>query len=177
MPRTKKPAGQAADTRNGQRAELAVVERAEPPAPPAKLRRKASRDLWAAYWDDVLSGLVQESEIALVERWIRNVDRYRVLMDAGDAEPLVLGSMGQLREHPAYGLALKIEASIRADEMQLGYGPKNRAALGIAVVQQRLSLDEMNARYEGGGGDGHDHQGDEDEEEDPRLTIIDGDAC
>lgn len=174
MPRTKKPAGQAADTRNGRRAELVAVDRPEPPAAPRGLKRKASRDLWAAYWDDVLSGLVQPAEIALVERWIRNVDRYRVLMDAGDAEPLVLGSMGQLRENPAYGLALKIEASIRADEVQLGYGPKNRAALGIAVVQQRLSLDEMNARY-GGGGGGHDHEGDEDEE-DPRLRVIEGDT-
>lgn len=170
MPRTKKPAGQAADPRNGRRAELASVERTEPPPAPRGLRRKASRELWAAYWNDVLSGLVQESEIALVERWIRNTDRYLVLMDAGDAEPLVLGSMGQLREHPAYGLALKIETSIRADEAQIGYGPKNRAALGIAVVQQRLSLSDLNSRY--GGDNGGDHAGEEGDE-DPRLTVVD----
>lgn len=170
MPRTKKPAGQAADPRNGRRTELAAVERTEPPPAPRGLRRKASRELWAAYWNDVLSGLVQESEIALVERWIRNTDRYLVLMDAGDAEPLVLGSMGQLREHPAYGLALKIETSIRADEAQLGYGPKNRASLGIAVVQQRLSLNDLNSRY--GGDDGGHHSGEENDE-DPRLTVVD----
>jgi len=152
-----------------------AVDRPEPPAAPRGLKRKASRDLWQAYWDDVLSGLVQPAEVALVERWIRNVDRYRVLMDAADSEPLVLGSMGQLRENPAYGLALKIETSIRADEVQLGYGPKNRASLGIAVVQQRMSLDDMNARY--GGADGREHQGEEEDDEDPRLTVIDGDTA
>lgn len=166
MPRTKKPAGQAADPRNGRRAELASVERGEAPLVPEGLNRPEAIDLWTHYWDDVLSGLVQESEIALVTRWVRNVNRYMVLMDVADAEPMVEGSMGQKRENPAYGLALKLEASIRADEAQLGYGPKNRAALGLAVVEQKKSLADLNARYGGG-------HGREVEDEDPRLAIVD----
>lgn len=167
MPRTKKPAGQAVDPRNGQRAELQVVQRSESPPAPAGLQQDSSVQLWNDYWTDVISGFVQQAEIALVERWVRNVDRYQVLMAVGDQSPMVEGSMGQLRENPAYGLALKIESSIRADEAQLGYGPKNRAALGIAVVQQRMSLADMNARY--GGGD----VSPDEEEDDPRLTVVD----
>jgi len=124
--------------------------------------------LWTDYWSDVISGFVQQAEVALVVRWVRNVDRYQVLMAVADGSPMVEGSMGQMRENPAYGLALKIESSIRADEAQLGYGPKNRASLGIAVVQQRMSLADMNKRYGGGDDDGHPG-----EEEDPRLTVVD----
>lgn len=167
MPRTKKPSGQAVDPRNGRQHELAAVERTDPPALPAGLKRESSEQLWLDYWKDTISGLVQASEVALVERWVRNVDRYQVLMTVADAEPLVEGSMGQLRENPAYGLALKIEAAIARDEAQLGYGPKNRAALGIAVVQQKASLAELNNRY-GGGGDDQRHQA----EEDPRLSVV-----
>jgi hypothetical protein len=167
VPRTKKPPGQAADPRNGRQAELQVVERSEAPSTPDGLKRDASVALWSSYWSDAISGLVQTAEIALVERWVRNVDRYSVLMAVADAEPMVEGSMGQPKENPAYGLALKLEASIRADEAQLGYGPKNRAALGIAVVAQKASLADLNARY--GGGD----VGPNSPPEDPRLTVVD----
>jgi hypothetical protein len=166
MPRTKKAAGQAVDRRNGRQAELQVAEATALPPVPTGLKRDESVALWSAYWGDAIAGLVQPAEIALVERWVRNVDRYRVLMDVADAEPLVEGSMGQMRANPAYDLALKIEAAITRDEAQLGYGPKNRAALGIAVVQQKASLADLNDRY-GGGMDGSHHA----EEEDPRLSL------
>jgi phage terminase small subunit len=168
MPRTKKPPGQAVDPRNGRQVELAMVDRVAAPSVPEGLRRESAVALWRSYWSDVVSGLVQPSEVALVERWVRNIDRYLVLMAVADEEPLVAGSMGQTRENPAYSLALKLEASIRADESQLGYGPKNRAALGIAVVESKRSLADLNAKY--GGGDGGDDPG---EEEDPRLTVVD----
>lgn len=134
---------------------------------PDGLQRDSSVQLWTDYWSDVISGFVQQAEVALVERWVRNVDRYQVLMAVADESPMVAGSMGQMRENPAYGLALKIESSIRADEAQLGYGPKNRASLGIAVVQQRMSLGDLNDRY--GGGD----VSPDEEEGDPRLTVVD----
>ncbi|MGH8575597.1 MAG: P27 family phage terminase small subunit [Gammaproteobacteria bacterium] len=175
MPRTKKAAGTTADPRNGRSAELQPVPRARVPNFPGGLRtlkRVSTRELWTAYWNDVISGLVQECEVHLVVRWVRNIDRYRVLMDAGDAEPIVAGSMGQLRENPAYGLALKLEASIRADEAQLGFGPKNRAALGIALVTAK-GLDAMNRRY---GGEDAGSDGAPEEEDPRRLTVVEGGA-
>jgi hypothetical protein len=66
-------------------------------------------------------------------------------------------------KNPAFEMALKLETSIRADEAQIGYGPKNRAALGIAVVQQQSSLAEMNKRYGDTAPDDVEHQAD------PRL--------
>jgi len=153
MPRSKKPPGHAVDKRNGQRATLSVISGEKPKRPPAPGSLRAdARKLWVAYWDDVLAGIVQPAEIYLVRRWVANVNRYLTLMATADAEPIVEGSQGQTRAHPAYTLALKLEDSIRADEAQLGYGPKNRAALGIAVVEQKRSLADLNTRY--GGADG-----------------------
>ncbi|MGO1049793.1 hypothetical protein [Crossiella sp. CA198] len=172
MPRTKKPAGQAIDSRNGQRAELIVITGGDTPAktPPAPRGMRAdAMKLWRAYWADVIAGVCQPSELWLVRRWISNFNRYQILMSAADAEPMVLGSMGQQRLNPAYDLALKLEASLRADEMQLGYGPKNRAGLGIAVVEQQRTLNDLNAQY--GGEDGRtDHIPEEADDEDPRRA-------
>lgn len=168
MPR--KTAGTAVDPRNGQRMQFALVqgEKRDAPKPPPNLRADV-RKLWIAYWDDVVSGVVRPSEEMLVRRWIANWNRYKVLLDAADAEPMVRGSMGQLKENPAYGLALKIEGSIREDEKQLGWGPKNRADLGIALVEGNKSLAEMNAKY--GGPDGRVHEGERDDvDDDPRRT-------
>lgn len=146
MPRSKKPAGTAANPRNGTKFELVSV-REEAPAPPDGLQRETSLALWNAYWTDVVSGLVQESEKMIVDRWIKNIDRYEILMKVCEQTPFELGSTGQTVKHPAWTIALALETSIRTDEAQLGYGPKNRAALGIAVVQQQSSLAEHNARY------------------------------
>lgn len=166
MPR--KTAGTAVDPRNGQRMTFELVQggQREVPKPPTNLRADI-RKLWSAYWEDVVSGVVRPSEEMLVRRWISNWNRYRVLLDVADAQPMVTGSTGQLKEHPAYGLALKIEASIREDEKQLGWGPKNRADLGIALVEGNKSLAEMNAKY--GGAEGRVHEGDRDDsDDDPR---------
>lgn len=147
MPRSKKPAGTAANPRNGSRLELVATDQKVIPPAPRGLRRKIAKDTWESYWQDALSGLVQESERMIVERWVRNIDRYEVLMSICAATPFELGSTGQTVKHPAWSIAAELERSIRADEAQIGYGPKNRAALGIAVVQQQASLAELNQRY------------------------------
>lgn len=159
MPRAKKPAGQAVDPRNGKRAELAVVPNASSspgtsaarPTPPAGIRAEARR-LWEAYWDDALSGVVRPSEYALVRRWVANWNRYLIVLGAADDSPFVQGSTGQTVIHPGYKLALQLESSIRADEAQLGWGPKNRTDLGLALTEGQRSLADLNKQY--GGGDG-----------------------
>jgi P27 family predicted phage terminase small subunit len=124
---------------------------------------KAARDAWAAYWNDVVAGILRDADDALVERWIKNVDRYQRLISAADAEPIVTGSTGQQRPNPLYDLAFKIEASIKDDEKQLGIGPLNRLKLGVALTESAKSLAELNAEAEV-----------EDDENDPRLNIIKG---
>lgn len=152
MPRSKKPAGQAIDSRNGRQVELTSTNRDKAPAVPRGLKFQSSKQLWQTYWSDVISGLVHPSETMIVERWIRNTDRYRTLTASVDENSIYItkdesGDVVDTLVNPAFSMALKLEASIRADEAQIGYGPKNRAALGIAVVQQQMSLAEMNQRY------------------------------
>ena len=68
--------------------------------------------------------------------------------------------MGQEVESPYYGIADKAIRTAQACEAQLGVGALNRARLGIAILQERSSLADLNAKYAGGGDSG--------EERDPR---------
>jgi P27 family predicted phage terminase small subunit len=170
VPRHKKPAGAAVDKRNGRQVELQRVagERFDPPD---GLCGQALEQ-WERYWDDPVSQVHTKADQDLLRRWIANVDRYWRLIREADEQPLTRNSQGQVA-NPLYAVALKVEASVKADEAQLGIGPKNRAALGIAVVAEQRSLADMNARYSGGANGGTDRAEDE---EDPRLQVIRGEV-
>ncbi len=175
MPRTKKPAGQAVDRRNGRRADLGVVPGGEinKPDPPENLCAEA-RAQWDAYWVSPAAGIQTEADRGVVLRWIDAVDRYLRTLGEADKRPIVKGSTGQPIENPLYKIAAAALATIERCEKQIGVGALNRAGLGIAVIAEQRSLQDMNSRY-GGGVDG----GTDDEtpdEEDPRFTVIDGDA-
>jgi hypothetical protein len=121
---------------------------------------KPAQAAWDAYWGDVVSGVTRDSDASLVIRWAKNVDRYHRLITEADRAPMICGSTGQQVANPIYGLALKIEASIKHDEQQLGIGPLNRLKLGTVFSETARSLAELNAEAEGGSC------------EDPRLTLI-----
>lgn len=146
MPR--KPPGTAIDPRNGRRAELVAVPAIERPKPPERLSPQA-RDQWDAYWDDAVSGVLTPADQGLVVRWITETDRYLRLIATADLEPTVRGSQGQPVENPRYATAYRAMAIVQACEKQLGVGPLNRSALGIAVITERKSLADMNAHYGG----------------------------
>lgn len=167
MPRTKKPASNVVDKRNGRRTELQQVtgNRFDPPD---GLCEQALHQ-WDAYWDDQVSQVYTQADRNLLERWIGNVDRYWRLIVEADARPMTQNSQGNVA-NPLYAVAFKIEASIKADEAQLGIGPKNRAALGIAVITEQKSLADMNAKY---GGD-VEYSDEATEEADPRLQVVEG---
>ncbi|OBJ00368.1 hypothetical protein A5660_25075 [Mycobacterium alsense] len=129
------------------------------PARPRGLCR-AAQTAWGAYWKDVVSGVTRASDAPLVQRWAANLDRYHRLLAEADKHPVVTGSMGQPRANPVYDLVLKIEASIRADEQQLGIGPLNRLRLGVALTESAKSLKELNAEAENADTD------------DPRAALI-----
>lgn len=170
MPRTKKPAGQAVDRRNGRQADLTVASSAELAKPelPDGLDPEAVRQ-WDAYWEDAAATVQTSADRGVLLRWIDAVNRYLKLIGEADLEPLVTGSQGQLVENPLYKIAEKALGTVERAEKQLGIGALNRAGLGIAVITERKSLAEMNSKY---GGDGV--SADEAPEEDPRLTIIEG---
>lgn len=149
MPRTKKPAGVAVDPRNGRRAELALVagERFDPP----EGLSEQALEYWDAYWDDAVAGVLTKADRPLLLRWISEYDRYLRLTAEADLEPMVRGSQGQPVENPLYGTAHRSLLAVQYLEKQLGMGPLNRSALGIAVISERKSLADMNAQFSGGG--------------------------
>jgi P27 family predicted phage terminase small subunit len=150
LPRTKKPAGTAVNPRNGRRADLKAVagERFEPPEGICDEATAA----WDSYWDDAVASVMTPVDRAVLVRWIREMDRYLRLSAEADLNPSVRGSQGQPVENPMYATAYKALAAVQACEKQMGMGALNRSALGIAVITERKSLQEMNAKY--GGADG-----------------------
>ena len=107
-------------------------------------------DAWNAYWDDGVAQVQTPVDRAVLLRWVTEMDRYLRLVAAADEEPVVLGSQRQPVENPMYGTAYKALAAVQACEKQMGMGALNRSALGIAVITERKSLADMNARYGGG---------------------------
>lgn len=174
MPRTKKPAGQAVDRRNGRRADLGVLPggKIEKPDLPEKVCEEATAQ-WDAYWESAAAGIQTPADRGVVLRWIDAVDRYLRTLGEADKRPIVKGSTGQPIENPLYKIAAAALATVERAEKQLGIGALNRAGLGIAVIAEQRSLQDMNSRY--GGVDGSVDETPT-EAEDPRFTVIDGDA-
>lgn len=142
------------------------------PDPPESLCEEA-RLQWDAYWESSAAGIQTAADRGVVLRWIDAVDRYLRTIGEADLQPLVTGSTGQLVENPLYKIAAAALGTVERCEKQLGVGALSRAGLGIAVINERRSLQDMNSRY-GGGVDGGDHPAEV--EEDPRLQVIDGDV-
>ncbi|HEX6969433.1 MAG TPA: P27 family phage terminase small subunit [Micromonosporaceae bacterium] len=163
MPRTKKPAGTTVDKRNGRRAELSVVAggRFDPP----EGLSPAAVALWEAYWSDAVAQVQTSVDRGVLIRWITEYDRYMRMTAEADLQPLVAGSTGQLVENPLYKIAYRALDAAEKCERQLGMGPLHRSNLGIAVIAEQKSLQEMNARYGGGDGDARPAE----ERPDPRV--------
>ncbi len=114
-----------------------------PPMPRGLCR--AAQDAWTGYWSDYVSGATTAADIALVRRWVKDVDRYERLIAAADRNPIVTGSKGQPAGNPLYQLALKLQAMVLEEEKQLGIGPMNKLKLGLVVSESFKSLAELNA--------------------------------
>lgn len=151
VPRTKKPAGTAVRPYNGRRAELLEVKggRLDPPVGLSEL----ALAVWDAYWNDTVSSVQSAVDVGLLARWITEYDRYLRAVAEADATPIVTGSTGQQVENPLYKIAYRALEAAERCERQMGVGALNRSNLGIAVISERKSLADMNARYGGGRAD------------------------
>ena len=138
----------------------ALSKPGKPPSLPRGLCQQA-QTAWSAYWKDAVSGVMRSSDAPIVLRWVKNLDRYYRLLAEADSEPVVAGSMGQPRPNPIYDLVFKLEASIKADEQQLGCGPLNRLRLGVAMTESAKSLADLRAEAEADA-----------ENDDPRTTLV-----
>jgi hypothetical protein len=157
MPRTKKPAGQAVDSRNGRRAELMLTGTGQlqrfdlPSRRPAWLAE--SRAAWEGAWADPISQAWTAADRPILLRWIDAVDRAMRSLKRGDRKPVVVGGNGQITEHPSYGTAARSIATAEKCEAQLGFGALNRERLGFTIATARKSLEELNRELDEGLGD------------------------
>lgn len=115
--------------------------------------------LWDAYWSDAVATVQTPVDRGVLLRWITEYDRYLRTIGEADQRPLVEGSMGQLVENPLYKIAYRALDAAERCERQMGVGPLFRSNLGIAVIAEQKSLQEMNARYGGADGDSDRSQG------------------
>lgn len=109
---------------------------------------RSAQIAWQAYWGDVVSGVTRESDISLVMRWIKDVDRFHRLIAEADAAPMVTGSTGQQVVNPIYTFCLKLRAAIERDEAQLGIGPLNRMRLGAVFTETQKTLADLKREAE-----------------------------
>jgi hypothetical protein len=163
MPRAKKPAGTAVDSRNGERASLPAVPLARFALPKRSdgldydLR---TRRMWKALWDDQrLSSVLSPVDRELVIRWAQAVDDSVKALATARAAPVTTGSMGQDVASPFFAIAAQALSVAVECERQIGVGALNRARLGIALLTERASLADLASKFPGGGSS----------EPDPRL--------
>jgi P27 family predicted phage terminase small subunit len=155
------------DKRNGRRADLQVVAGGRFD-PPASLSGQALA-LWDLYWQDTVATVATVVDQGLLVRWITEYDRYLRTVGEADQRPIVEGSTGQAVENPLYKIAYRALDAAERCERQLGIGPLHRSNLGIAVITERKSLAEMNARYGGADADDGDDSADAQPRADPRI--------
>jgi hypothetical protein len=169
MPRTKKAPGTAVDSRNGRRTEIAASSLARFALPKRTIGADAvtgaaipvpwrleTRKAWAALWADPVASALTPVDRPVLLRWADALDRAARCLELADADPIAKGSMGQAVESPHYGIADKAIRVAQACEAQLGVGALHRARLGIAIVEGRQSLMDLNARIAQASGDDDD---------------------
>lgn len=159
MPRTKKPAGQAVDRRNGRRTELAAAEPLKKFSLPKRSDGAAwsgeTRKAWTAMWADPVSCLLSPADRPVLLRWAGALHRAEYAYRLADAEPMVEGSQGQMVGNPLYAVADAQIAIAQKCEAQIGIGALHRARLGLEFTSAQRSLAQLNEEIMGGtrGGD------------------------
>jgi hypothetical protein len=103
--------------------------------------------LWDAYWlapiARALDG-VAGIDRALVDDWIRLENELLVVECAVQEARVVDGSRQQPRPHPLLAERHSIRGELKWTREQLGIGPANRARLGIAIGEERLTAERLN---------------------------------
>jgi phage terminase small subunit len=165
MPRTKKPAGEAVDPRNGRRAELVLAAPVDLPLPRARETfQPLALTAWDGYCSDLVAGTVTPADLMIVHAWITAYDDWMVNRALADKQPLMEGSMGQMIANPLYKVASAAMALAMACARQLGIGAKNRADLGIALFTGQQKQNLAAAPVEDPEAD------DDDDDDDPRIV-------
>ena len=143
--RPKKAFGTAVDQRNGTQMRnflnASVVEYFKPTE---EVTTETAKKAWEAYWQDQQACLLTPSSKHMLERWVAALDRYEKFIAEADGQPTVIGSTGQPIANALYKIAYQALATAERLERQLGMGPLNAASLGLAAMQERQGMEEIN---------------------------------
>lgn len=147
----KKDQGTAVDSRNGERAVLPASGRAMGAyfPPPATVVDQHALDAWEEFWDDKVSSLLTTADYSMLNRWSQMVNDYWELLAQANAMPLAEAQGGGLASNPLYKVVLAMAGQIAKMESKLGIGPKNRAALGLQIIQGRQAEKDYNQSTSG----------------------------
>jgi len=147
--RPKKPFGEAADPRNGQRVAMQVptTRLVEPFDPPEGIEHEWSLMAWEEFWNDRASYLLTNSTKDILIRWIDALQRYYWANEEADKDPVQTGSTGQPVLNHYYKIAERAISVVQNCEAQLGIGGLNASKFGLAVLQERKGLQEINHTF------------------------------
>lgn len=175
MPVPPKPADRRQRTNKPKALELVPKALRKMPNPPEGLLPETEVE-WADYWSSQIAGLVDPAPVLPVlkrlfrlrdKSYRREAERDR-LYELAMEEPFTLGSTGQKRANPLFGVVGSIEAELRSDaaemrqlEDRFGMTPRAALALGIQFGEAARSLKELNAQVK-----------DRRKAEDPRTAVL-----
>lgn len=122
---------------------LANPGAATPKPTPGWLRRTNAD--WRSFWDDPVSGYVQQVDLPVVYRLFDMKDELARARRVTKQTLMVKGSMGQVRVNPLADHCLKLEAAILRLETELGMTPLGRARLGVNAGEALQQMARINA--------------------------------
>lgn len=132
--------------RNKQTASLRVVDgnpvlAAHPPAERRWLKK--TKEAYAAFWEADVAAAVSSGDFGALIRMFDLMDDHERMMRLARRAPIVEGSQGQPRAHPAWKEAATLRGEIRQLEDRFGLNPSARAKLGVEVAAAERSLLDM----------------------------------
>lgn len=148
--------------------QLRAVELDIPKCPRGLLRETRRR--WDAYWQsEVAQAADPNTDLHLIQRWIRDVDEYERMRPLLLKSRLVKGSTGQPKLSPLAPYLEQLRSKIERAEDVLGLSPRARAQLGLTFASARL----VNARAAQARQDLDDEElEDSAPRPDPRLVLV-----
>ena len=149
MARAKRPAGTTADPRNGHRHELSVRpdRLARFPLPDRRTRDRLTRMAWDAWWADPVSEAWTVGDRPILVELADAYDRRVRALRKAEEDPIVPGRNEQPVASPWYAIAEHAYQAVQDAYRQLGFGALNRSRLGLMILTEKRTLDQLNADF------------------------------
>jgi hypothetical protein len=117
------------------------------PLPDRKVRERATVRAWDAWWSDPVSVTWTVGDRPLLLELADAYDRRAVALRRAMEDPIVPGRNDQPVASPWFSIAEQALASVQEAYKQLGIGPLNKSRLGVMILTERKTLDDLNADF------------------------------